>query len=161
MKEQTIAQKLKVKDFPFTIKDGEGNDIYKENENGYWERWEYDKNQDVILEECSNGFWTKMEYDDMGREIYYETSDGYVSDNRPIHVSELKDGEFARVHKDWGDDYEGGIVQRWGRHLIALGKNRDQSWTDVFKPSELALNKIDHPQTKVVRLKKEDVLKKI
>ena len=53
---QTIAQFLKVKTFPFIIKDDQSNEIYFER---------------------SNGFWSKYEYDDQGNEIYYEDSNGY------------------------------------------------------------------------------------
>lgn len=62
MKNLTIAQQLKVKEFPFIIKDSKGNKIYYEN---------------------SNGFWAKYEYDSKGNEIYYENSDGTIVDNRP------------------------------------------------------------------------------
>ena len=57
----TIAQQLKIKKFPFTIKDSKGNEIYFE----------------------FNGFWSKREYDTNGKQIYYEDSDGYIKDNRP------------------------------------------------------------------------------
>jgi len=58
----TIAQQLKIKEFPFTIKDSNGNEIY-------WED--------------SDGYWIKSEYDSNGNQIYYETSDGVLVDNRP------------------------------------------------------------------------------
>ena len=58
---KTIAKQLKIKEFPFTIKDKDGNKIYYENSNGYW--------------------W-KAEYKD-GKEVYVENSDGTIIDNRP------------------------------------------------------------------------------
>jgi uncharacterized membrane protein len=58
----TITQQLKIKEFPFTIKDSKGNLIYFEN---------------------SNGYWSKSEYDSNGKEIYYENSGGVIRDNRP------------------------------------------------------------------------------
>jgi len=58
----TIAQQLNVKDFPFVIKDKQGN---------------------VLHQEDSNGYWSKREYDSEGREIYYEDSIGNIIDNRP------------------------------------------------------------------------------
>jgi hypothetical protein len=58
----TIAQQLKIKEFPFIIKDNNGNEIYYEN---------------------SDGYWKKREYDDKGNRIYYENSDGLIIDNRP------------------------------------------------------------------------------
>ena len=58
----TIAQQLKIKEFPFIIKDSNGNKIY----------WE-----------SSNGYWVKRKYDSKGKEIYWENSDGTIHDNRP------------------------------------------------------------------------------
>jgi len=59
---KTIAQQLNVTEFPFTIKDKNGNVIYCEN---------------------SDGYWYKSEYDSNGNEIYFEDSVGYIVDNRP------------------------------------------------------------------------------
>ena len=59
---KTIAQQLNVKEFPFEIKDKNGNVIYYEN---------------------SNGDWLKREFDSDGNKIYYENSDGLIEDNRP------------------------------------------------------------------------------
>jgi len=56
---KTIAQQLGVTEFPFEIKDGNGNLIYKE--------WE-DK----------NGYWERREYDSKGKKIYYEDSEGVI-----------------------------------------------------------------------------------
>ena len=61
----TIAQQLKIKDFPFTIKDKNGSQIYYENSNGFWQKWEFDAN---------------------GNEIYLENSNGVITDNRPKQV---------------------------------------------------------------------------
>jgi hypothetical protein len=58
----TIAKQLKIKEFPFEIKDSEGNRIYLED---------------------SNGYWAKYEYDSEGKEIYWENSYGTIVDNRP------------------------------------------------------------------------------
>ena len=58
----TIAQQLNIKDFPFEIKDKNGNEIYRED---------------------SNGHWHKREYDDKSNKIYFENSDGLIIDNRP------------------------------------------------------------------------------
>jgi hypothetical protein len=73
---QTIAQQLKIKEFPFTIKDSNGNEIYWENSDGYWRKSEYGSNGDVIYYEDSDGYWSKCEYDSNGDVIYYENSDG-------------------------------------------------------------------------------------
>ena len=104
---KTIAQKLKIKDFPFVIKDKDGNEIYFEysngswwkcecdangNEiyceysNGYWQKYERDANGKVIYYEDSDGSWQKWEFDANGNKIYYEDSDGVIRDNRPKQV---------------------------------------------------------------------------
>jgi len=59
---KTIAQQLNVKEFPFRIKDKNGNKIYSED---------------------SSGNWYKKEYDSNGNQIYWEDSRGYIEDNRP------------------------------------------------------------------------------
>lgn len=73
----TIAQQLKIKDFPFEIKDTNGNVIYWENSDGSWTKREYDDNGNRIYYENSKGYWVKYEYDANGKEIYSEDSDGY------------------------------------------------------------------------------------
>ena len=80
---KTIAQQLNVKDFPFEIKDKNGNEIYFEYSDGFWVKQEFDSNGKEIYYEDSDGFWSKREYDSNGNEIYFENSDGYVEDNRP------------------------------------------------------------------------------
>ena len=74
---QTIAQQLNVKEFPFEIKDKNGNLIYHETSSGYWEKREYNSNGNLIYYENSVGYWEKHEYDSNGNEIYFETSNGY------------------------------------------------------------------------------------
>jgi hypothetical protein len=59
---KTIAQQLNIKEFPFTIKDKDGNEIYFENLYKYWIRKEYDSNRNVT---------------------YWENSNGDIEDNRP------------------------------------------------------------------------------
>jgi YD repeat-containing protein len=113
---QTIAQFLKIKDFPFKIKNENGNVIYFENSNGYWIKREYDLNGNVIYFENSKGYWEKREYDSNGKEIYYENSsgtwekieydsngniiyhedsNGFIRDNRPKPVVEMTLQEIA------------------------------------------------------------------
>ena len=112
---KTIAQQLNIKDFPFEIKDKNGNQIYYDDSNGYWEKseydqngkqiyyedssgyWEkreYDQNGNQIYFEKSNGYWEKREYDQNGKIIYVENSNGYIEDNRP-KVVELTLDEIA------------------------------------------------------------------
>jgi hypothetical protein len=98
---KTIAQQLNIKDFPFEIKDKEGNKIYCEDNNGYWYKREWKDGLEVYCEnsygywykkewkdgngiyfENSNRFWWKREYEN-GNEIYHENSHGVIIDNRP------------------------------------------------------------------------------
>ncbi len=79
----TIAKQLKIKEFPFRIKDSNGNQIYYENSNGYWVKSEYDSDGNKIYFENSDGFWVKREYNSEGNRIYYESSYGTIVDNRP------------------------------------------------------------------------------
>jgi hypothetical protein len=100
----TIAQQLKIKQFPFKINDSKGKEIYWENSNGYWEKREWDSKGNLIYWETSNGYWSKhefdskgnqiywensnqdwikKEYDSNGKEIYWEDSNGAITDNRP------------------------------------------------------------------------------
>jgi len=74
---KTIAQQLNIKDFPFEIKDKNGNIIYFENSDGFWCKLEYDKNGNEIYYENIDGFWCKPEYDKNGKQIYYEDSTGF------------------------------------------------------------------------------------
>jgi uncharacterized membrane protein len=71
---KTIAQQLNVKEFPFEIKDKNGNPIYTEYSKGYWEKREYDSNGNEIYFENSDRFWCKGVYDSNGNLIYYENS---------------------------------------------------------------------------------------
>ena len=94
---QTIAQFLKVKDFPFVIEDKNGNEIYFENSNGFWRKREYDDQGNRIYYENSDGVWRKREYDDQGNVIYSENSNGKIIDNRPKPMIELTLQDIAKL----------------------------------------------------------------
>jgi YD repeat-containing protein len=95
---QTLATQLKVTDFPFTINDKNGNQLYSEdsstywflnqyndhgkliyytNSNKEWEKREYNANGNPIRYEDSTGFWNTRKYNAKGKEIKYENSDGF------------------------------------------------------------------------------------
>ena len=59
---KTIAEIIHQKTFSLFIVDSNGNDIYYEN---------------------SNGFWEKRGFNSNNEEIYYEDSHGYLTDDRP------------------------------------------------------------------------------
>ena len=83
---KTIAQQIKW-DFEangdLEIRDKNGNQIYWEYSNGYWEKCEYDSRGNLIYFEDSDGVWVKREYDSQGNQIYFEDSGGLIIDNRP------------------------------------------------------------------------------
>lgn len=112
---KTIAQQLNIKEFPFEIKDFNGNEIYwetahrfwfkkeydcngnriyHENSNRFWIKNEFDSSNNLIYCESSNGYWFKREYDSSNNEIYYEDSYGEITDKRPKPV-ELTMDEIA------------------------------------------------------------------
>jgi hypothetical protein len=80
---KTIAQQLNITEFPFVIKDSQGNVIYYEDSIGGWYKKEYDSQRKEIYYEDSDGYWVKREYDSNGKEIYFEDSKGRIIDNRP------------------------------------------------------------------------------
>lgn len=80
---KTIAQQLNVTEFPFQIRDINGNLIYFETFDGLWSKKEYNSNGKEIYYENSEGYWKKREYDSNGNQIYFEDSNGKVIDNRP------------------------------------------------------------------------------
>lgn len=85
---KTIAQQLGITEFPFIIKDNNGNEIYSEYSNGFWRKAEFDSNNREIYREYSNGFWGKTEFDPNDNLAYNESSDGYIYDNRPKEAEE-------------------------------------------------------------------------
>ena len=76
----TIAQQLKIKEFPFEIKDSKGNLIYYENSTGYWQKSEFDSDGNLIYFENSTGYWAKSEFDSKGNLIYLETINDIIID---------------------------------------------------------------------------------
>ena len=84
---KTIAQQLNVKEFPFKIKDKNGNQIYVEN---------------------SNGIWVKHEYDQNGKEIYVEIT--YIKDGERIIAKQLDETISGNV-KWWTiEDSDGNVT---------------------------------------------------
>ena len=75
----TIAQQLKIKEFPFVIRDSNDNEIYFEH---------------------SNGYWAKREYDSNDNEIYYENNNGTIIDNRPKTIELTLDEIAAKLGID-------------------------------------------------------------
>jgi hypothetical protein len=97
----TIAQQLKIKDFPFFIKDKYGNEIYYEDSIGLWSKW------------------SKSEYDAYGNEIYRETSDGVVFDRRPKQVEPT----LQEIADTWVPRY---VSEELERELATVTAQRDR-----------------------------------
>ena len=74
---KTIAQQLNITDFPFTVEDKDGNRVYWEDSDGWWEKREFDDANDLVYSEDSDGVFEKHRYDDYGNQIYFERSTGY------------------------------------------------------------------------------------
>ena len=97
---KTIAQQLNVTDFPFEIKDKQGNLLYFEYSGGDWWKCEYGSDGNVIYYENSNGFWTKYEYDSVGNTIYHENQSGLIKDNRPKNDVITQNGiKYKRINE--------------------------------------------------------------
>ena len=69
-------------DTSVVILDEKGNEIYNEDSNGYWIKWEYNEKGYVTYFEDSNDYWSKSEYDEQGNVIYSENSKGEIIDKR-------------------------------------------------------------------------------
>jgi hypothetical protein len=78
---KTIAKQLNIKEFPFIIKDADGNRIYYEDSDGFWGKHEWVDGKEICYED-SRGYWEKREWVD-GKEICYEDSIGRIVDYRP------------------------------------------------------------------------------
>ena len=84
-----------------------GNVIYREYSNGYWEKREYNSKGNLIYYENSDGYWEKREYESKGNLIYYENSDGeikeYDSNGNKIY-SENSNGYWYKREYDSNDN---------------------------------------------------------
>ena len=56
--------------------DSNGNQLTHENSYGYWSKRTYDSNANQLTFENSNGTWCKHTYDSNGKELTYEDSNG-------------------------------------------------------------------------------------
>lgn len=75
---KTIAQQLKITEFPFTIRDKRYHLIYSESSSGYWNKYQRNESGVIIHQEDSNGGWANRELDAEGREIFYQNSVGIL-----------------------------------------------------------------------------------
>lgn len=73
---KTIAKQLNIKEFPFEIRDDNGNVIYHENSTGYWFKYEYDSNNN---------------------QIYFENNHGDIIDKRPKSTPEYTMEELTKL----------------------------------------------------------------
>jgi len=76
-KTMTIAEQLKVTEFPFTIKDSRGNITYYEDSDKFWIKREFDSKGNETYYENSYKYWIKREFDSKGNETYYKNSNNF------------------------------------------------------------------------------------
>jgi hypothetical protein len=91
---KTLAQQLGINNFPFDIKDNNGNCIYFEKSYGYWFKREINHNNKVI---------------------YYENSNGFIDDDRPKTLAtqlkinnfpfEITDNKGNSIYCGYSDGY--------------------------------------------------------
>jgi hypothetical protein len=74
----TIAQQLNIpqSEFPFSIKNAAGREIYRETEIGRWFKKEWDANGNKTYHEDSDGYWIVNEFDKAGNLIGQTESTG-------------------------------------------------------------------------------------
>lgn len=53
-----------------------------------------------------------------------------------INILEMKDGQVGVIQPDFGADYAGRIVQRFGESLITLGRHSGNGWSILFRNRE-------------------------
>lgn len=52
--------------------------------------------------------------------------------NGIISVANMNDGDVGVIVEWYFAEYHGTLVQRYGQHLIAIGKRSGHSWPDYF-----------------------------
>ena len=96
---KTIAQQLGITEFPLSIKDDNGNQIYLEDSDGWWRKRQYDDANNPVYSEISTGWWLKKEFDDANNIVYSEHSNGYIIDKRPKGKAIAKVTEARKLLK--------------------------------------------------------------
>ena len=74
----TIAQQLNIphSEFPFSIKNAAGREIYRETEINRWVKKEWDERGNKIYYEDSDGYWNRNDFDKAGNLIEQTESNG-------------------------------------------------------------------------------------
>jgi YD repeat-containing protein len=74
----TIAQQLNIplSEFPFSIKNAAGREIYRETETGHWIRKEWDDQGNKTRHEDSDGYWIQCDFDKSGNLVGQTESNG-------------------------------------------------------------------------------------
>jgi hypothetical protein len=129
----TIAKQLKIKEFPFTIKDSKGNEIYYETSNGFWTKREYDSNRNEIYVEDSTGYWKKYERGANGYKVYFEDSTGYWAKwerdaNDDVIYYENSDGNWAK--REW--DSHGNEIYYEDSNGFWLKREWDSNGNEIY-----------------------------
>ena len=89
-----------VVDGTLRLYDDNNNQIYYENSEGYWQKYEYDADGNMTYYETSRCYWAKYESDANGNVIYWEDSDdGVVCDKRPCSDKVFIDEQSGKKFK--------------------------------------------------------------
>jgi len=139
----TIAQQLNVKQFPASIKNEAGQEIYNEDAIGNWVKREYDELGNTTYYEIRNttyyenesGYWLRRTYDEKGNMLRYEDSSGYWS-KREYNA----DGEETRLETSAGNV----TLYEYDKHnqCIYMETNSVVEFDDRPKPIELTMDEI-------------------
>jgi hypothetical protein len=63
-------------EFPIVIKDKNGNEIYRQWENGSWIKYTYNENGKELTCKYSDVYWHERTYDNNSNELTFKTSNG-------------------------------------------------------------------------------------
>ena len=80
---KAIVQERGITEFPFIVKDENGDITYYENSDGFWFKRTFDENGKMTYHENSDGFWFKRTFDENGDITYHENSDGDTWGTKP------------------------------------------------------------------------------
>jgi hypothetical protein len=56
----------------------------------------------------------------------------YKEAEKPSYPTMLQDGQIAVIREAKSTEFIGTVVQRFGNHLIHVGRNRGCAWSDYF-----------------------------
>jgi len=78
---KVFNEPIKIINDDTVVKQG-GFMVYREKDNGFWVKKEYNADNQMTYREYNDGYWERLEYDDYGYQNYYENEEGDIEDNR-------------------------------------------------------------------------------